>query len=707
MNFTDERLDSYVDQFFAEIDEQAADNGEAPNQAFLPYVLEKLQFAGELDDPQICFVDTKGYRGKRLKIDGYGYDYADASLYLFVSDFSPKESLEPLTQTEIQTHISRMENFVEAAYDGTFKDYVDEFEESVKVSNEIRSRLHAQYTDTDIQRIKFYILTDRPFSTRVHSIKTNPICGKETSVNFWGLERFYELDKSGEEREPITVSFEKYGLKTGLQCIEANIGNNDEYQCFLCIIPALVLAKVYDEYGSTLLEQNVRAFLGEKSKYNKGIIKTIKTEPDRFFIYNNGIAVTGKKLDFHNINGIPFISEIEDMQIINGGQTTASLYSQYRVNPDSLNNIYVSMKLTILKNDDKYDEVVSNISRYSNSQTKVSDADFFSSHPFHVLFEQLSKKIPAPAKEGESRNTYWFYERARGKYNQAIIKKDSPEAKEFVKKFPKSQKIQKEDLAKYYMTAKCRPYDVAKGRAKNLGIFAPLIDDLYKADTDHTKINKQFFQDCISYAIIFQETDKLVSKQPWYKVGGFKNIIVPYAIAKVFHDWSGDKSLDLSLIWKRQTMFSALKESLEGITKLANDFFSNSPNNMLPTEYAKKKESWDKFSELPFEYPSDFSKYLVSKEEVEEQESSERKQAKEDATMNHLIEIYKLGPDYWYRLMKEGYDHRLLTSKESSLLKLAAECTTKGRYISNSQANAIWKIRAKLGQGGIIIESDN
>lgn len=704
-NIDANNLEEFKETFNADISQLADEKGEAPNQAFLELALDRLQIAGELDDPQICYIDVRGSNNKHIQIDGYCYDDADRSLNVFISNYADLSDDQPMNEKAINILITRMTNFVLSCYDGTFSKYCDPLEDKVRVSNEIGCKLRNKNTDDDILRIKFFIITNRSFSSRFKFKKTTDICEKDTSVVIWGLDRFYSLDLSGKEREPITIDFTtKYGLSYGLQCIEADISGSDKYKAFLCIIPGKILASIYSDYGSELLEQNVRSFLGEKSKYNRGIITTIKKEPDKFFIYNNGIAVTGKNLQFNYHNGQRYISSITDIQIINGGQTTASLYSQFRNDPDCLTDIYVPMKLTILKEEDGYEEVVSNISRYSNSQTKVSDADFFSSHPFHVAFETFSKSTPAPAKEGEIRDTYWYYERARGKYNQIMFKFTPAQKTDFQKKFPTKQRIKKEDLAKYYMTAKCFPYDVAKGRAKCMTIFAPLIDKIYKEDTTHSKINRQFFKDCISYAIMFQETDSIVANEPWYKTGGYKNIIVPYTIAKIINDCPSDMSIDYELIWKRQTMYLSLKDAVKTVAKVANDFFMHSPNNMLPTEYAKKVDAWNKFKTIDITYTTQFRNDLVRTILQVEKENEEAENQKISTNVQRLNMIFDAGSDYWNRLIKEGFENHLLTRKDSDLLNLAVRLhSSKPSYISERQAEAIWKIREKLGKEGIII----
>lgn len=128
-----------------------------------------------------------------------------------------------------------------------------------------------------------------------------------------------------------------------------------------------------------------------------------------------------------------FLVSARDFQIINGGQTTASLSNaRYRDKAD-LNAIFVQMKLTdiagTLENEDAT-TLVQNISRSSNSQNKVSDADFFSTHPFHVQMERCSQRLGARGTGGLQFETKWFYERARGQFLQKQMRMTTKPKKE-------------------------------------------------------------------------------------------------------------------------------------------------------------------------------------------------------------------------------------------------------------------------------------
>ena len=92
-------------------------------------------------------------------------------------------------------------------------------------------------------------------------------------------------------------------------------------------MPGETLAKIYEKFGNRLLEKNVRVFLqARKKSVNDGIKTTIENEPGMFFCYNNGLTATAcnikKSLTNHGIA----IDIIDDFQVVNGGQTTASIF---------------------------------------------------------------------------------------------------------------------------------------------------------------------------------------------------------------------------------------------------------------------------------------------------------------------------------------------------------------------------------------------
>lgn len=694
-------FDEYKKEYLDDVHINAQIDGMMPDEWFLNDTLSKLSTMGEIVDPQIKPIQKRCRNGKIMSFDAYGFDESDKSIVLISNDF--KDSVDAtLTKTDIDTIKTRMLNFLQEAYDDKLSEFFDITDEMLTIGRGIGKRMRVDYVnlenDDSIDKIKLFIVTNKILSERVTSFRSDDFLNKKVELDVWSIRRFYDLYQSGREREPIVINVEKYGLK-GIPCIKAEMSGNLDYDAYLAIVPGKFLHDIYYEYGSRLLEGNVRAFLSNRGKVNKGIRETIRKEPTKFFTYNNGIACTAQNITLSNDGR--YITSMEDLQIINGGQTTASLTSAVLKDKLPVDNIFVSMKLTVVKDDD-YDSMIQNISKYANSQNKVKDSDLFSNHPFHRTFEALSKKVQAPASGDNVNNTFWYYERSRGKYEQEQFKfKTKSEKNAFTKKYPKNQVIKKEELSKYITCAKLlRPDIVCKGSEKCMSFFAEDVDDKYQKNPEY--FNEEFYKIAICYTILFRATDRIVNKAPWYVTGGYKLNIVPYTVSKLIASIPNGYSLDYDLIWKKQQLYPSLNAQIEKIARITNNFIQES-NGIIVTEYCKKEDTWEKFKKRNIQLDDTFVKDLISQELIDSKLKSEEKNEKLKKEVNCLVEIYNFGSSYWKNLLEEGQKRKILTPMEIDLLKLAINYANNIKVPSDKQAKYIWKIRTKLENVGVLV----
>jgi len=320
-----------------------------------------------------------------------------------------------------------------------------------------------------IVRLRLYLVTDGVLSTRVRDWPEGEVGGIPTESHIWDINRFHQVQESKSGRDELEVDFTTI-VKGGLPCLPASVPS-DEYRAYLCVIPGNVLAEIYDTYGSRLLEGNVRSFLGTRERINKAIRKTVGLEPTMFFAYNNGIAATASAATVVNGSNGLHLTKVTDLQIVNGGQTTASLAAALSEKDAGLPQTFVQMKLSVLpaETSGKY---IPLIARYANSQNRVSDADFFSNHEFHRRMEQLAQRLRAPAVGGAQYGTHWFYERARGQYMNEQTGMTAAQRKQFALQNPKKQLITKTDLAKYENAWRFFPHVVSQGAQKNFVAFS-------------------------------------------------------------------------------------------------------------------------------------------------------------------------------------------------------------------------------------------
>lgn len=502
----------------------------------------------------------------------------------------------------------------------------------------------------------------------------------------------YLFNLTEKSRIPIEINFAVSGKV--IPCIPAT-GDNDEYQAYLAVVPGELLAGIYEIYGSRLLEQNVRSFLQFTGKINKGIRKTILDEPHMFLAYNNGIAATAEEVrltDLPNGKG-QGIAWVRDLQIVNGGQTTASIYHTWKKDKANIAGIHVPLKLSVVKNREKFSDIVSRISEYANTQNKVSVADLSSNRPFHIELEKLSRTLLAPSAPNQSVQTRWFFERARGQYKNALIKEGFTPAKRraFEAKNPKSQMFTKEDLAKYvnawqevYDSKKLLigPHFVVRGGQKNYVQFVNC--NMVK------KVDNIYFEDAIAKTILFRSAEKIYGVKP-NAIGDMRYITVPYAVA-----WLGFKTgykLDLYKIWKNQSLSENLRKLLRSIMESIEPFIRKNAPGSLYGEWAKKEECWDAVKAEDFgidlnDIRSDLetNKGSSQRRRISEEETDREKFQEE---IDRIKSVTSAG---WHKIEQWGRATNLLTVQQRDVAFTLAQRVRTGSRISDAEKNVGFRI---------------
>ena len=350
---------------------------------------------------------------------------------------------------------------------------LDDIEASAPAS-ELVSLLQEQRSV--ISAFRIYLVTDAVLSSRIKDWPDGIVDGKPVESHIWDISRFLRVVESASGRDDLMVDFTGLDGK-GIPAIPAShLGTR--YKSYMCVLPGAMLASMYNNFGSGLLEGNVRAFLSLRGGVNKGIRETILNAPDMFFAYNNGITVVASEVRVAQDGGTVRLLWARDLQIVNGGQTTASLATAARNDKAKLDAVLVQMKLSVIPAEES-SEIIPRISRYANSQNKVSDADFFSNHEFHRRMEETSRRLWAPAHDGQQYDTHWFYERARGQYVTELSKLGRSERARFELLNPKNQMVTKTDLAKFENSWLRFPQQVSKGAQKNFVTFAERVTKVW------------------------------------------------------------------------------------------------------------------------------------------------------------------------------------------------------------------------------------
>ncbi|POP67707.1 AIPR family protein [Pseudomonas syringae] len=626
---------------------------------FTRTVTDYLVEAGEVEDVNICF-----YKSRGMQLNGYNVNQDEDGLDIFVALFNQQTPPITVTKAQCEAAFRQAETCLRKGLTG-FHSTLEESSESYDAFQRIHDLRDS------LASCRIFLLTDGV----VNQDTFHPEEGGDISVTLhvWDAARLYRLATSGKKFEPIEINFpEEFG--ENIPCLSLADPNSD-YKGYLAVIPGDVLAGIYEKYGPRLLERNVRSFLQARGNVNKGIRKTILEEPHRFFAYNNGVSATADDIEFGQ-DGMS-ITKIRNLQIVNGGQTTASLYYTAKKDKADLQGIFVQAKISVIP-EDQLEHIVPLISRFANSQNKVNDADFYANDPFHVEIEGLSRTVWAPAVDGSSRQSKWFYERARGQYLDAKAREGTPARKrQFDEMFPIRQKFTKTDLAKYENTWMQLPHIVSLGAQKNFNDFAIRLKERGRVDVD-----VRYFEHLIAKAIIFNKADRIVRERSF---GGYKANIVTYTIAWISNRTS--QRIDLDGIWKNQTISPVLHDVIREVSIVVYRIIVNPPNGKNVTEWCKRKECWEKIRESDVNIGSALGKELI---DVSKKTGSSKGNlgvsAPNENELQLISSVTNVCADMWFQISKWSKATNNLQPWQRSLAFSIGRLMSKSGNISIKQA---------------------
>jgi AIPR protein len=680
------QLDEYRKEFLEDIRARASSAANFTHTEFVEVCAELLSDAEEISDFQSCYFRGSGSRNKSLAVDGFSQDDVDGSLRLIVADFSGSEDLQSLNQSQARALFGKLTAFCEDAFSGRLLDEVDESSPAHSLALTLKQQRK------QITRLRLYLITDVALSLRVRDWPEGDLGGIPTEFHIWDINRFHQLSESTSGRDELTVDFTQV-VPGGLPCLAASV-DAANYRAFLCVIPGSVLAEIYQQFGSRLLEGNVRSYLGTRGRINKLIRKTVTSEPTMFFAYNNGISATTTKAVVVPCSDGLRLTEVTDLQIVNGGQTTATLASALADKESGLSRTFVQMKLSEVtaETSGTYTPL---IARYANSQTTVSAADFYSNHEFHQRMEQISRTLRAPALGGAQYGTHWRYERARGTYANEHSRLTVAQKASFLLQNPKTQLITKVDLAKFENAWRFLPNIVSQGAQKNFVSFSNYVQSEW--DRNQDQFNEEYYKRVVVKAMLFKKAEDLVSKQPWYQ-NGYRANIVAYTIAKFAHliQFEGTGELfDFKACWIRQGLGSGIESQLVTIAAGVFEVIVNPESGFQNvTEWAKKEICWTRVQELRIPLEKDLAQQLVGRDD----DRAIKKEAAASQTLLNGIQsqmaVVELGSRFWEELLSWSKARMLLTPDEQSIVAVA--CSMPRKTPTEKQSARLIQIKDRV-----------
>jgi hypothetical protein len=570
-------LDEFLTQTQTSVREQVSGQMVAGAYAnaeavFTEIVMNHMSDSGMTFEPQILHIERK-LGNANLRLSGYAVSDESDELDLFVSCYQGADEVEAISETEIKGTAEQCLRFLSAAASGKLATSIDQSDDAYPLI------LTIQDCYDKLDQIRVFVLTDRQAKSK--SFKPREVAGRSVRLEVMDIERLFRHWAEGKPRDELVVNFDEV-CGSPLPCVLIP-GENEEYDYALTAVPGAALRLIYEKFGARLLEANVRSFLSQTGKVNQGIRDTLRNAPDRFMAYNNGIVLIADEASFARAgDGSVGISWLRGMQIVNGGQTTASIYFSKRKYPDiDLSKVRVPAKVIILKSHDPDSEetLVSDISRFANRQNTVKDSDLSANKPWHVEMEKLSREVFCP--DGVSR---WFYERAAGSYNVMLAREGNTPARlaRLKEAIPNKRKLIKTDLAKYANTWARLPHLVALGSQKNFDRFMRDVTDGTTPIPDVAGYKR-----LIAQVILFKAVQEVVRSGPY---NAFQANIAVYTLA-LLSDRVG-KALSLDIIWQKQAASIELKQQISRWASEINAVLWETAGTRMVSEWAKKEECW-------------------------------------------------------------------------------------------------------------------
>lgn len=573
-------LDEFLAGIRAQVLADVADpeSGHAYEEnAFTDIVMRHMADIGMTYEPQVCHYAAK-VGSANLRLSGFALSDDAESIDLFVSLYEGVERVTTIPTGDVKTAAEQCVRFISRCADGKLASTMDESNDAYLLASNIE-----QNYASSLDEIRIFVLTDRVCPTK--NFQAREIAGKVVKLEVMDIERLHRHWSEGKPRDELVVNFVEVA-GAPLPCVFVP-GEADDYDYVLTAIPGETLRAVYEQYGPRLLEANVRSFLSATGKVNRGIRDTLRASPERFMAYNNGIVLVADEAHVaRGDDGIPGLSWLKGMQIVNGGQTTASIYFTKRKNADvDLRKVRVPAKIVVLRaqNAAAEEALIADISRYANSQNVVKQSDLSANKPYHVELEKLAATTYCPDGRGR-----WFYERAAGSYNTMLAREGTTAAKlrQLRETIPTSRKITKTDLAKYLNVWDGQPDVVSYGSQKNFEAFMKSLAEK-EARGELELPDLAMFKRIVAKAIVFRTTQRIV--RPRFQA--FQANVANYVVALLAHRL-GDR-IDLDRIWQQQEISGRMQSLILDWSDRVNAALHRHAGARMVSEAAKKPECWE------------------------------------------------------------------------------------------------------------------
>ena len=635
-------------------------NGTSYEEEYLKEIIDYMTQSGEASAPTLCF-----FAKTKSRLSAYDYDYETGSLdlFLFIRATSPCGHID---KRRLDKGFNQLRSFYRESMEGTILRTVvgaSNNDEIVEVSKVVKS------TEGNKNLLRLFILTD---GVADPSSIPSPVDSFDGSFvieyNIWDIQRMFEQENIMRGKSKVEIDF-KVAYNTELPCIKIK-DENPFVDAYLAIMPGVLLAKIYKQYHQALLERNVRSFLQFKGTVNKEIRKTMREHPSMFFSYNNGISSTADEVCTKNKEGRLCITRISNWQIVNGCQTTAAIAASINDRDVVMSKIYVPVKISVVRDIEHRDEIISAISKSANMQTAIKKSDFSSNDPYLVSLENYSREQYVP-NTCHNAQTKWFFERTRGQYLDQQAQLTGANARYFKQVYPKNQKLTKTDVAKYETAWLQQPHLVCAGMEKKFAQFLKMV----KQETQI--ISLAYYRNVISKCILFKTIDKMVRDSEFQ---GYKAPLTAYTLSSI--SFLSNKNLDLAYIWQHQRIHPKLEEKIKEIMPVV---WSHLTSRQNPLQWSQTQECWRSFIEELRRFPTFGSNLLM--QEVNDDGSSLN-----DAQQEVIEKASAIEAQTWFRMATWAMRRDVMSPLDRKTLYNLGYKAQRGKTLTLKEAQNALKL---------------
>jgi len=621
-----ERATSIQQQVLADC--EIAEDGALKGEVLTRLLLDYLEEFGEIEDPRVAHFESDGAR-----CSGWALSEDKDRLDLFLTYPIHSGEAVAIPAQDLAGGFAQLKAFLEAALAGQH----GRLEESTDACSMMRSIHEAR---EDLSHVRLFLLTNG--LSKLKTGHPGQLPGIDITCHVWDLQRFDLSLRSGRDHEPIRVNFADFHPEPirALMVEDTSAG----YRSYMTILPGPLIVGMYRKFGPRLLERNVRSFLQLKGKVNKGIRETILQEPGMFLAFNNGLSVTATGIQVRPAGyGMVELVAAEDFQIVNGGQTTGSLYRAALKDKATLDRLNVAVKITEILPEADIEAIAPRVSEFANAQNKVNSADFSSNNAYLRSLELLSRRLLAPAGPGGGElMTYWFFERARGQYHDELSRAGTPgQRRNWEVQHPRRQLVTKTDLAKFEYSWRQLPHIVSRGAQKCYVHYVDRLETLSPTAPDEV-----FYRNMIARAILFKETDKLVAA---HRFGGYKANITTYTVA-LLSVLTGRK-LDFEAIWQRQGLDDTLARFISELAiHVQRDILEGAGTENV-VQWCKEERAWLHIQTVRLQVPPSLAGQLLQDAPPSDLSDDEQRLIMEVALVDSAV---------WFEIAKWGKETKSL-----------------------------------------------